>query len=76
MSPELAECERQALQLTLADRAALAEHLIASLDAGEDTGAEKLWIKEAETRYASYERGEITSSPADEVLERTRKNLK
>lgn len=37
---------------------------------------EQKWIEEAEKRYAAYERGEIISSPADEVLERTRSSLK
>ncbi len=74
--PALQEIESQAMHLDQSERALLAEHLIASLDAGEDTDAKKLWIKEAETRYAAYERGEISSSPADEVLERARSSLK
>ncbi len=74
--PALQEIESQAMHLDQSERALLAEHLIASLDVGEDTDVEKLWIKEAGTRYAAYKQGEISSSPADEVLERTRSSLK
>ena len=74
--PALQEIESQAMHLGPSERALLAEHLIASLDGGEGVDAENLWIKEAETRYAAYERGEIPSSPADEVLDRSRKSLK
>ena len=72
----LQEIENKAMYLELTDRALLAEHLLASLDVGEDVDAEKLWIKEAEARYAAYQQGNISSSPADEVLERVSKRLK
>jgi len=72
----LQKIEKQAMHLKQTDRALLADHLIASLDAGEDEGAEELWIKEAESRYAAYQQGKISSSPADKVLGRARKSLK
>jgi len=37
---------------------------------------DKLWVMEAETRYQAYLKGEMTATPADEVLARARKNLK
>lgn len=72
----LQNIEKQAMHLEQSDRALLVDHLIASLDAGEDLDAEELWIKEAESRYAAYQQGEISSNPADKVLERVRKSLK
>jgi len=72
----LQNIEKQAMHLEQTDRALLADHLIASLDAGEDLNAEELWIKETESRYAAYQQGEISSSPADKVLGRARKSLK
>jgi putative addiction module component (TIGR02574 family) len=74
--PVLQEVETQAMHLEQPERALLAEHLIASLDTGKDEDAEALWIREAESRYASYKRGGISSSPADEVLEQAHSNLK
>jgi len=72
----LQNIEKQAMHLEQTDRALLADHLIASLDTGEDLDAEELWIKEAESRYAAYQQGEISSNPADKALERVRKSLK
>lgn len=68
MSPQLIECEAQALKLTPTDRATLAEHLIASLDNLNDQQNEQLWIDEADRRYREYKRGGITARSAEEVL--------
>jgi Putative addiction module component len=68
MSPQLTDCEAQALQLPPAERAILAEHLIASLDALDETHNEKLWIEEADRRYREYKSGNITSRPAEDAL--------
>ncbi len=74
--PALQDIESLAMHLEQSERALLAEHLIASLDTDTDECAEQLWMKEAESRYISYEQGEVSSSPADEVLERARNSLK
>jgi len=74
--PALQDIESLAMHLEQSERALLAEHLIASLDTDIDECAEQLWMKEAESRYISYEQGEVSSSPADEVLERARNSLK
>ena len=68
MSPELKECESQALKLAPRDRAVLAEHLIASLDALDDAQNEQLWLEEADRRYQEYKKGNISARCADEVL--------
>ena len=44
MSPDLEECESQALRLPFKERALLVEHLIASLDAVEDAENERLFV--------------------------------
>ncbi|HMO98912.1 MAG TPA: addiction module protein, partial [Kiritimatiellia bacterium] len=59
MSPQLIECEAQALKLPPTDRAKLAEHLIASLDNLSDRHIEQLWIEEADRRYREYKSGKI-----------------
>ncbi len=68
MYVDLKEFERQALQLPLKERAALAEHLIASLDVPEDAECERLWVEEAERRYQEYKNGSISSRPAEDVF--------
>ena len=68
MSPELKECEAQALMLQPQDRAALAEHLIASLDSFDDAANEQVWLKEADRRYQEYKKGMISARSAEEVL--------
>ena len=76
MSPQLKECEAQALQLTPQDRAALAEHLIASLDALDDSQVESLWLDEADRRYADYKSGKISARDAATVMKDARLALK
>jgi putative addiction module component (TIGR02574 family) len=68
MSPDLKKCEAQALKLTPQDRAALAEHLIASLDTLDDAENERLWLEEADRRYQEYKKGKIQARSAKEVL--------
>lgn len=76
MSPQLMECEAQALKLSPTDRAALAEHLIASLDDLNDEQNEQLWLEEAERRYREYKNGNITASSAEDVLSNARAAIK
>ena len=68
MSLDLEELEAQALKLPPSDRAALAEILIASLDAADERENECLWVEEAERRYQEYKKGNIPSRRAEEVL--------
>ncbi|WP_027147875.1 addiction module protein [Methylobacter tundripaludum] len=63
----------QALNLPLADRAALAEQLLASLDQ-PDPQIDKLIAIEAERRIDAYDNGEIRSIPADQVFDRLESN--
>jgi len=75
MSPMLKECEEQAMKLSIKDRAALAHHLIASLDGFDSTENERLWVEEAEARYEAYQRGELTARPIEDVLRDARAGL-
>ena len=76
MASKLKEIEENALQLPPHDRAALAEHLIHSLDEVEDPEAERLWIEEAERRYKEYKEGKIKGIPAASVFKEARSKLK
>jgi putative addiction module component (TIGR02574 family) len=68
MALPLEEVEREALVLPLRDRALLLEHLLASLDEGEDADAEEVWLAEAERRYQEYRAGRMKSVPAEDVF--------
>lgn len=76
MSPGLKECEVQALKLPLDERAALAEHLIESLDALDDAENERLWVEEAERRYHEYKQGRVSSKPAAEAIRNAREQIR
>ena len=76
MSPRLKELEREVLTLPTADRAALAERLISSLDETDEAENEQLWVAEAGRRYQAYKDGKIPSRPAAEALHDARAQLK
>ena len=76
MSPDLKECESQALNLQVKERAVLAEHLIASLESLNDAENEQLWIEEADKRYQEYKKGNIPARLADDVLHDARSAIR
>jgi putative addiction module component (TIGR02574 family) len=76
MSPDLKDCEAQALRLPAHERASLAERLIASLDELDDTENERLWVQEAERRYQAYKQGQISSRPADDAMRDARNHIR
>ncbi|ETX05562.1 addiction module protein [Candidatus Entotheonella palauensis] len=75
MGRTLHEIERDAMTLSQTDRALLAEHLLATLDVGEETAdhVEELWLQEAEKRYQAYRTGHIASKTAAQVFEDAKK---
>jgi len=76
MSRSVNELENEALQLPLKDRAVLEEHLINSLDEGEDIDSEELWLQEAEKRYQNYLEGKTTSQASPKVFQDIKSKLK
>ena len=75
MTKKLSDVERDAMELTHQERAALAEHLLATLDPADDVDAEELWLQEAEKREVEYSAGKITSKPAEQVFGEARQKL-
>lgn len=59
------QIEAAAMQLPLAERALLAERLLASLD---DVEVEREWAEEIDRRMEAYEEGKLRMYPGDEVL--------
>lgn len=75
MSKSVAELEQEARRLPAQDRALLAQHLIASIDPGEDVDADVVWLEEAERRYQMYRQGKLTTKPADQVFREAKSKL-
>ncbi len=76
MPMKVKDIEEEALQLSAHERALLVEHLIGSLEPGEDPEAESAWIAEAERRYQDYKAGKGKTISADQVFKNARLKLK
>jgi putative addiction module component (TIGR02574 family) len=74
METELEKLEAEALKLTLGERAALAQRLLASLE--EDAEIEEAWAAEVERRIAAVESGSVQLIPIAEALAQVRARLK
>ena len=74
MSTQFEILEAEVLKLVSADRALLAEHLIASLD--EDNEIDSAWAVEVERRVAEVESEMIVGMPFEEVIAQARAALK
>lgn len=74
METRLESLESEALKLTLGERAALAQRLLASLD--ENVELEELWAVEVERRIAEVESGAVQVIPISEALDQLRAKLK
>ncbi len=70
MSASSEQILQQALALPPQDRAEIVERLLASFQAPPDPRLDELWAREAEDRLDAYDRGELGTVPADEVLAR------
>lgn len=73
---DLPALETEALKLSVAERARLAEVLLRSLDDVSDEDNERLWLDEAERRDGDFESGRVVGIPGDEVFARIRARLR
>lgn len=73
ISSLLEDIESAALQLAPADRAHLAERLLASLDDNDEILA--AWVDEAERRADAFDRGEIEGVDVDEAIAQARARI-
>ena len=74
MDTQLELLESEALKLAPSDRAALAQRLLASLDA--DSEIEEAWASEIDRRIAEVESGAVNTVPIAEALAQVRARLK
>ncbi len=68
--PNLGEILTSALSLSVDDRAALAEKLLASLDELDEEEAERLWAEEAQRRLEEYREGRAGAAEAQDVAKK------
>jgi putative addiction module component (TIGR02574 family) len=76
VSSQFDDLAKRIRALSAGEKAALVRELIDDLDPAQDPDVEKLWLEEAERRYAQYLRGEVDAIPGDEVMAEARKRLK
>jgi hypothetical protein len=72
---DVATIEREALSLTVAERALLADRLLQTLDQ-EDPERMERWGREADRRLEAFERGEIASVEGPEAVAAIRRRLR
>ena len=70
MTAQTEQVLREAMNLPVTERAALAERILASFDSASQDAVDAAWAAEAEDRIAAYDRGEIGSIDADEVFKK------
>jgi len=70
MSQETAELLKRALNLSVAERAELADSLIESLEAGEDTAVQAAWDAEILRRMKDLESGTVKPVSLEEARRR------
>ena len=75
MLSELKTIEEEALTLPTAQRAELAQHLLATLDDVNEQENEILWMEEAQRRYRAYKAGIVPSRDAFEAIAEMREQL-
>lgn len=75
MARDLRELEEELAKLNMAEKAAIARSLIDALNEKWDEDVVRLWMEEAERRYAAYRRGEVRSSLASNVFSWARERL-
>jgi len=59
---------KKALELPPIDRALLVEHLLTSFELPQRKFTDDLWAKESEDRIDGYDKGLISSTPANDVF--------
>ncbi len=74
MGSKLELLEAEALQLTIGERAAFAQVLLARLD--EDAEIEEAWAAETECRISDIESGAVQTIPIADALAQVRAALK
>jgi len=76
MNATLEQIAREALLLTPAQRAELADLLVGSLDSTPPDEIQRLWIEEANRRLEEVRSGKVKPIPGEDVLAEARRLAK
>jgi ubiquinone biosynthesis protein Coq4 len=72
MARSIEDIQRELLELDLRERATLAKFLLESLEQLPQEDLDRLWVEEAEARYADLLAGRTSAIDGDEVFARAR----
>jgi len=75
MSPKSAELLKQALELSVKERADLAAQIMESLDSSDDPEVQAAWQAEIERRMADVDSGAVKPISLDEFQRRLKSSL-
>jgi len=75
ISMTIDQIEKEALALPSEARARLADRLVESLEAAEDSRIDRLWATEAKRRRDEVRQGRVQTIPGPEGLARVRRSL-
>jgi putative addiction module component (TIGR02574 family) len=70
MTTQTEQVLKEILGLSPIERAEMVEVILSSFDDPNQKGNDAAWAKEAEDRIDAYERGEIKTTPANQVFEK------
>jgi len=70
------ELKSQAMQLSVHERAVLAEHLLASLEEDDGADVEAAWLNEARRRRRAFRDGQISAVSAESAIKDARAKLR
>lgn len=76
MNVSLDRIAQEALQLSPAQRAELADFLVESLDKTQPDELQRLWIQEAQKRRDEVRSGKVQTIPGEEVMAEARRLAK
>lgn len=76
MNATLKQIAEEALQLAPAQRAELADFLVASLESTEPDEIQRLWLQEANRRLEEVRSGQVRTVPGEEVMAEARRLAK
>lgn len=67
---QLEQLAKEVMNLSLEERAELAQRLLVSLDEAPPSEIERLWMQEAERRLKEFREGKVQGIPAEDVFRR------
>jgi putative addiction module component (TIGR02574 family) len=67
---QIEQLTKEVMNLSLEERAELAQRLLVSLDEAPTSEIERLWMQEAERRLKEFREGTVQGIPSEDVFRR------